>query len=57
MEAGAGVGDFDADEAVVFPVEDEECLDAFGRGGGDAGAAAVEPFAGEVDVGGVAAGS
>ena len=34
MEAAAGVEDFDADEAVVFPVEDDERLDAFGRGGG-----------------------
>ena len=53
MEAGAGVEDLDADEPVVFPVEDDEGLDAFGRGGGDTGAAAGKPFAGEVDVGGV----
>jgi len=31
MEAGAGVEDFDADEAVVRPAEDDECRDAFGR--------------------------
>ena len=56
MKAAAGVEDLDADEAVVFPVQDDERLDAFGRGGGDAGAAAGEPLAGEVDVGGVRSG-
>ena len=44
VKAAAGVEDFDSDEAVVFPVEDDECPDAFWRGGGDAGAAAGEPF-------------
>ena len=53
MESAAGVEDLDADEAVVFPVQDDECLDAFRRVGGDAGAAAGEALAGEVDVGGV----
>jgi hypothetical protein len=33
VEAAAGVEDLDADEAVVFPVKDDERLDAFGRGG------------------------
>ena len=40
VEAGAGVEDFDADEAVVFPVEDER-LDAVERVGGDAGSAGM----------------
>src|ERR1700746_166407 len=53
VQAAAGVEDLDADEAVFFPVEDDECLDAFGRAGRDAGAAAAEPLAGEVDVSGV----
>ena len=44
VEAAAGVEDLDADEAVVFPVQDDERLDAFGRVGGDAGAAAAEPL-------------
>ena len=52
MEPGAGTGDPGADETVVFPVEDDERPDAFGRGGGDAGAAAGEPLAGEAGVGG-----
>ena len=30
VEAGAGVEDFDFDEAVVLPAEGDECLDAFG---------------------------
>ena len=32
MEAAPGVEDFDADKAVVLSVQDDECLDAFGRG-------------------------
>jgi hypothetical protein len=30
VEPGAGVEDFDADEAVVLPVQDDECLNADG---------------------------
>jgi hypothetical protein len=37
VEAAAGVEDLDADEAVVFPVQDDEGLDALGRGGGSSG--------------------
>ena len=44
MEPAAGVEDPGADEAVAFPVQDDERPGAFGRGGGDAGAAAGEPF-------------
>lgn len=53
VEAGAGVEDFDADEAAIFPVEDDECVDAFGRVGGDAGPAGHERVVGELDVDGV----
>ncbi len=49
-EACAGVEDFDADEAVVFPVEDDEGLDAVWRVGGDAGSAGHERFVRERDV-------
>ena len=57
VQSAAGVEDFDAGEAVVFPVEHDERLDAFGRAGGDASAAAGEPLAGEVDADGVGRGS
>ena len=53
VEAGAGVEDFDADEAVVFPVEDDECLDAVGRVSWDAGPAGRERVVGELEVDGV----
>ena len=39
MEAGAGVEDLDADEAVVFPVERDEPAGAARRGGLQGGAA------------------
>ena len=53
VEAGAGVEDFEADEAVILPVEHDERLYALGRVSRDAGAAGCEPLAGEVDAGGV----
>jgi hypothetical protein len=39
VEAGAGAGDLDADEAVVFPVERDEPAGAGRRGGLQGGAA------------------
>ena len=51
MEAGAGVEDLDADEAVVFPVERDESLGAGRSAGLDGGAARRERVAGEVDAG------
>ena len=50
MEAGAGVEDLDADEAVVFPVERDEAGGTGQRGGLRGGAAQCERVAGEVDV-------
>ena len=50
VEAGAGVEDLDADEAVVFPVERDEPFGAGRCGGLDGGAARRERLAGEVDV-------
>ena len=53
MEAAAGVEDFDADKAVVFPVERDESADSGWQAGLDGGAAGCERVAGEVDVDGV----
>src|ERR1700733_3242898 len=53
-EPDAGVEDFDADEAVVSPVEHDERLDAPGRLGFDAGRrTGRELLFGEVEVDGV----
>lgn len=53
-ESGAGVEDFDADEAVVSPVEHDERLDTLGRPGLDAGRATRrEGPVSEVDVDGI----
>ncbi len=52
-EAGAGVEDFDADEAVVFPVEGDEAIDTVGHGGLGRGAVRGRRRGAEPDVGGV----
>ena len=56
VEAGAGVEDFDADEAAVFPVQRDEPFDTGRCGGLGGGAARRERDAGEVDVDRVGAG-
>jgi len=55
-DAGAGVEDFDADEAAVFPVQRDEPAGAGWHAGLDGGAARCERLAGEVDAGGVGRG-
>jgi hypothetical protein len=50
VEAGAGVEDLDADEAVVFPVEHDEAAGAGWCAGLGGGAAWGERVTGEVDV-------
>ena len=50
-KAFVGVEDFDADEAVVFPVEGDEPGDAGRERGRGGGAAGLEFALGEVDIG------
>ena len=45
--------DFDADEAVVFPVEGDEGLDAGGRRSAEGGPSGRERLVGELEVDGV----
>jgi hypothetical protein len=53
VEPDVGVEDFDADDAVVFPVEDDPAVDAAGQLGWEGGAAGLEVDLGEADVDGV----
>jgi hypothetical protein len=56
VQAGAGAGDLDSDEAVVFPVERDEPFGAGRCGGLDGGPASRERVAGEMDAGRVGGG-